>query len=367
LSQSKFQHTLIVFAATFHALKKGQLAGKIRSMLKNCFSMILLLVFLAQAKAQQVELGKINWIRDFEQGLAKAKKEQKPVFLLFQEVPGCSTCQRYGQQVLSHPLIVEAIETLFVPVAIHNNKGGKDAEVLKYYNEPTWNNPVVRIVDAQRKNVVDRISGNYSPQIVVQSMVAALNKSGKVVPPYLEILNEEMTSHYLGTKTAYLSMYCFWTGEKELGKLHGVVKTEAGFMNGREVVALEYNPRLLSYEDLLKAGSQVKCADAAYTDETTEQAKAEKILGKGRSKAKSAYRRDPETKYYLYQSAYRAVPMTDLQATRANSLLARGQSPDELLSPRQISLAKQAKSDLKTARNLIGKDIAEVWPWAVLP
>jgi Thioredoxin-like/Peptide methionine sulfoxide reductase len=354
-------------AATFQASKKGQFAVKIGPMSRICFSLILLFGFMAQAAAQQVELGKINWIRDFEQGLARSKKEQKPVFLLFQEVPGCSTCQRYGQQVLSHPLIVEAVESLFIPVAIHNNKGGKDAEVLKFYNEPTWNNPVVRIVDEQRKNVIDRISGNYTPQVVVQNMVAALNKSGKAVPRYLELLNEEMTAELLGTKTAYLSMYCFWTGEKELGKLPGVVKTEAGFMNGHEVVALEYNPRLLSYDDLLKAGSQVKCADAVYTDEATEQAKADKVLGKGRSKGTSTYRRDPETKYYLYQSAYRAVPMTDLQAARVNSLLAKGQSPDEVLSPRQIALAKQAKNDPKANKNLIGKDIATVWPWTVLP
>ena len=60
------------------------------------------------------ELGKVNWLRNIEEGIAQSATSKKPVFLLFQEVPGCSTCRNYGQNVLSHPLIVEAIESLFV-------------------------------------------------------------------------------------------------------------------------------------------------------------------------------------------------------------------------------------------------------------
>ena len=114
--------------------------------------------FTKMENGNHEELGKVIWERDFEKGLVKSKIENKPVFLLFQEVPGCSTCRNYGNNVLSHPQIVEAIETLFVPVAIFNNKKGKDAAVLKMYNEPSWNNPVVRIVDTEKKNIVNRVS-----------------------------------------------------------------------------------------------------------------------------------------------------------------------------------------------------------------
>lgn len=34
------------------------------------------------------ELGKVAWVRDHDAGFAAAKKAKKPVFLLFQEVPG---------------------------------------------------------------------------------------------------------------------------------------------------------------------------------------------------------------------------------------------------------------------------------------
>ena len=98
---------------------------------------------LAQEKTfpdnQSEELGKVSWYRNYEEAVALAKKEDKSVLILFQEVPGCMTCRNYGQNVLSHPLMVDAIEHLFVPLAIYNNKKGKDDKVLKQFGEPAWN------------------------------------------------------------------------------------------------------------------------------------------------------------------------------------------------------------------------------------
>ena len=34
------------------------------------------------------ELGRVRWLRDFDAAKKRAKKERKPVLLLFQEVPG---------------------------------------------------------------------------------------------------------------------------------------------------------------------------------------------------------------------------------------------------------------------------------------
>jgi hypothetical protein len=46
------------------------------------------LVPVAGQVEQPVELGQVRWRRDFEAGLAEAKRTGKPVLLLFQEVPG---------------------------------------------------------------------------------------------------------------------------------------------------------------------------------------------------------------------------------------------------------------------------------------
>ena len=128
----------------------------------------------AQSNSQPKELGKVTWLRDYNKAIALAKKEQKDVFILFQEVPGCSTCRNYGQNVLSNPLMVEAIENSFIPLAIYNNKGGKDKVILDKFNEPSWNNPVVRIINTKGENVVKRVSGDYSAKTLQKRMVEAL-------------------------------------------------------------------------------------------------------------------------------------------------------------------------------------------------
>lgn len=150
------------------------------------------LIHLAQERTQPEkqaqELGKIAWYRDYDQALALAKKNGKPVFLLFQEVPGCSTCRNYGKGVLSNQLLVSIIENEFIPLAVFNNKAGKDKEVLKRYDEPSWNNPVVRIIDAEGKNLIQRIAGNYSKEKVAMEIIQLLEKNQKAIPNELRYL-----------------------------------------------------------------------------------------------------------------------------------------------------------------------------------
>ncbi|MEN8812196.1 MAG: thioredoxin family protein [Candidatus Arcticimaribacter sp.] len=134
-----------------------------------------------QPATQAQELGKVSWYRDFDQALALSRKQNKPIFVLFQEVPGCLTCRNYGKGVLSNAVIVKTIEEHFIPLAIFNNKRGKDNAVLKQYGEPSWNNPVVRIIDAKGENLIRRIAGDYSKSRVAQEMLGVLEKQQKVV------------------------------------------------------------------------------------------------------------------------------------------------------------------------------------------
>ena len=106
---------------------------------------------------QPVEIGTVNWRRDFEKALADSGRTQKPVLVLFQEVPGCSGCQTFGKTVLSDPLLVEAIESEFVPVVVYNNRGtGKDRELLERYREPAWNYQVIRFLNSEGKDIIPR-------------------------------------------------------------------------------------------------------------------------------------------------------------------------------------------------------------------
>jgi len=339
--------SIIVIATSFFAFKASD------SLYSNTFT---------TTKNTHVELGDVQWERDFEKGLSKAAKTNKPVFLLFQEVPGCSTCRSYGQDVLSHPQIVEAIETLFIPVAIFNNKKGKDAEVLKYYSEPSWNNPVVRIVDSKKKNIVQRVAGNYSKLGVVHAMTNALREKELVIPTYLKLLQQSLEAKSIGTETATFSMFCFWTGEKELGKLDGVVETQAGWMNGKEVVEVTYNPILISYEELLSSANKSSCANHVFTENQKQDTKAENLVGKKRVSKKSKFRLDKEPKYYLSNSIYRFIPMTQLQAAKVNSKIGKRQSPEEYLSPRQLKLLDLIKKNPnKKWKSAINISLEKAW------
>lgn len=99
-----------------------------------------------------IEAGTVTWGRDLDAALTSSKQSAKPVFAFFQEIPGCAGCQQFGKDVLSHPLVVEAIETEFTPLLIHNNKPGKDAAALQRFKDPAWNYQVVRFLDSDAKD-----------------------------------------------------------------------------------------------------------------------------------------------------------------------------------------------------------------------
>jgi len=282
--------------------------------------------------AQAEELGKVKWLRDYDSAIALAKKEQKDVLILFQEVPGCSTCRNYGNNVLSNPLMVEAIENSFIPLAIYNNKGGKDKVILDKFNEPTWNNPVVRIINTKGKNVVNRIGGDYSAKTLQKSMVEALESYGKDIPEYLKLLGKELAAN--GTsKEKFFKMYCFWTGEKQLAKVDGVLSTQSGFMNG-EVVKVTYDTSIVNEKALEQYAKK-----HSFTPVD----------------AKKTYRpSSSDIHYYLRHTDYKYVPLTELQQTKINSAIGSGKRGDKYLSPKQREwYSKILKGKVKKSKNLL--------------
>ena len=51
-------------------------------------------------------------------------------------------------------------------------------------------------------------------------------------------------------------MFCFWSGEKHLGSLEGVLDTESGFINHAEVVKVRYNSNKISSKKLINYASK---------------------------------------------------------------------------------------------------------------
>ena len=290
------------------------------------------------------ELGWVNWKRDYNAGVNKAKAEGKPLFLLFQEVPGCSTCVGFGESVLAHPLLVEAIENEFVPVAIHNNKPGSDKATLKKFNEPAWNNPVVRFVDSQGDDLIPREDGVWSTLKVAERMISALKAAKRPVPDYLQWVVEDKPN-----KQATFSMACYWSGETCLGDIRGVTTTRAGWLNGREVVEVDFDENQISHSKLKKIAEERNCGDFVANAKRARSAKAS------------------DQKYNLRHSRFRYLPLTPSQATRVNSALGRGQSPLRWLSPKQRELFKQINQADETTLSGLNRpnslDGLEAYQW----
>lgn len=305
-----------------------------------CFTITTLGQERTDASNQDVELGKVSWYRDYDAATALSKKENKPVLILFQEIPGCATCRNYGKNVLSNPLLVEAIEDLFIPLVIHNNKGGKDRQILNQFNEPSWNNPVVRIVDATGTNLTPRVARNYSAKGLYQAMTRALNTTYKEIPEYMVLLGKEL-SGVSNTKEKYYSMYCFWTGEKKLGSTAGVLNTEAGFMNGREVVKVTYDAKEVAVKELDTYAKRNKFTpvdfSASYRPATSDE------------------------DYYLRHTDYKYLPLSNLQKTKINSALGNRQNPSIYLSPRQLKWLQDLKTNNAKSEILFNQSFAAAW------
>ena len=287
-----------------------------------------------------VEIGHVQWGRDVDAGLLTSKTTGKPLFLLFQEVPGCSGCQKFGQEVLSEPTLVKVIENHFIPVFVANNQPGKDATTLKRFKEPAWNYQVVRFLDATATDLVPRKDGVWTVKPLAQRMVEALEKAGRKTPRELRILAGMKTAM---TEKAAFAQYCFWTGEMKFGQMEGVVTTEAGFYDGHEVTLVEFDPSILPFDELVKKATAVQCADRVYVS-TQEQKILAKKAGHGQaSELRAGYRAasDSDQKKQLQGTPFAKLELTLEQATKANAY-ARSQPARALkyLTPEQVKLLR---------------------------
>ncbi|MHC5110026.1 MAG: VPGUxxT family thioredoxin-like (seleno)protein, type 2 [Planctomycetota bacterium] len=312
-------------------------------------------------KQQPRELGKINWLRDFDQAVAAAKKADKPMLVLFQEVPGCQTCIDYGRDVLSHPLIVDAAD-LFVPVAVYNNIKGDDERILKSFSEPSWNNPVVRIMKHDRTSLTQRVAKDYTVAGLAGAMAESLQAVGTDIPSWLKWLAVESAARKHGVRRATFCMHCFWVGEATLGTTEGVISTNPGFIGKDEVVEVEFDPAVISFKKLLAQAKAGKCADRVYARTDEQQSIAADVLGDGSIRTDDQIRVDKEPKYYLAQTPYRFLPMTLLQAARVNAAIGAKQDPTPMLSPGQRALMESIKRHpLAGWSNAIGKAFVPAW------
>ncbi len=250
-------------------------------------------LFVSQAGCQPhggrinpVEVGTVRWQRDYDAALAAAKTSGKPVFLLFQEVPGCAGCKQFGRDVLSDPAVVKSIEENFIPLLVHNNQPGRDAEVLEKFGEPAWNYQVVRFLDADGRDLIPHKDQVWEAPELKQRMALALERKSA------------------GLRRVAFAQHCFWTGERVLGGIDGVTRTEAGFLDGNEVTLVDYDPAQIPLAELTRKAKAGGVATRVFTS-----------LG--------GYRKAPasDQKRQLQGTQYADMELTPEQATKLNSFV----------------------------------------------
>lgn len=290
------------------------------------------------------ELGRVPWDRDFPTALTQAAKEKKPILVLFDEVPGCQTCQLFGTGPLSHPLVVDAAAE-FIPVVVYNNVSGADAELLKRFKEPAWNNPVVRFLNAEGGDLIPRKDGEYTTRFLLPRMALALEKAGRTVPEYLKLTASEYAS--VKQEKAVFVMYCYWEGEAKLGQLTGVIGSRIGSLDGAEVVEIEFDPTVLAYKTLVGKAKEMDCTHRVFA-RTDDQLKiAKELVGNKAVRSNEVIDARTTQQYHLsLHPEYHYLPLTALQATRVNAAIAFKDSPDAFLSPGQLALLKKTRDSL---------------------
>ena len=281
-------------------------------------------VTAGEASAAPIEIGRVSWVRDLDEGLSRAKVLGKPVFLLFQEVPGCSGCQNFGREVLSDPRMVTAIETHFVPVFIPDNQPGKAAEVLKRFGEPAWNFQVVRFLAADGKDLIPREDKVWTVPALAQRMVSSLKKAGLPASEALQLLAGRPAVGGSPRQKIAFAQACFWIGEMQLGQIDGVERTEAGFFEGREVTLVEFDPQRVTLPDLVKAALARHCADRIYAATPMDKSAAEAVApGRQVKILNASYRAAPasDQKKQLQGTAAQGRSLTPEQATKVNAFI----------------------------------------------
>jgi hypothetical protein len=284
-----------------------------------------------------IEVGAVHWQRDLNAAIGASRRTGTPVFAFFQEVPGCSGCQNFGTTVMSYEPLVQAVEREFIPVLIYNNRAGKDAETLKRFGEPAWNYQVIRFLDGNGQDLIPRKDRVWTRDALAIRMIEALEAAKRQVPGYLEVTAYEGTPRL--QESVAFAQSCFWNGEVMLGRVSGVITTEAGWIGGREVTLVRFRPDLVSLEALVDDAVAAGVADAVFLAGREQRQRVSRSRRVTVGPLEGAYRRAPDSdqKRHIQNSAFDDIDLSAMQRTKVNAFVTSAlQRARAWLTPAQL-------------------------------
>ena len=190
-------------------------------------------------------------------------------------------------------------------------------------------------IDADQRDVIPRRDRVWDLGGVATRMAAALEAAERPVPAYLKALSIEHDSEQL--KTAVFGMFCFWTGEYELGSIDGVVTTEAGFYQGREVTLVRYHQKQIGLEQLIEEAAARRCAESVYIENSGASPQSRlQVKQFDHDRYRRAPSSDQKKQLQRWLADHQELQLTPQQLTKLNALM-EGDREVALswLSPRQ--------------------------------
>ncbi len=293
-----------------------------------------IIALIAEARENPVEIGSVQWGRNLEKAFEKSAETGRPVLVLFQEVPGCSGCKDFGKTVLTYPLLVEAIEEEFIPVLVYNNRGGEDKKLLNRFNEPAWNYQVIRFLNAKGRDIIPRKDRVWDIGGVASRMIEALKTSKRPVPKYLETVAIE--SNRKKHAVSAFAVHCFWTGEVVFGRLEGVIETEAGWIDGREVTRVVYDRNKITLQTLVEKAHKADSVLKVYVPKKEATLLKDFPTGQLDGRYRKARASDQKKQLEGWRAMQRLPGLSPMQKTKINAYTPSYRSKAlEWLSPRQ--------------------------------
>lgn len=277
--------------------------------------------------------------------------------------------------LFSHPLLVEALENLFITVTVEiQNPGGSNSHL-----EGESCSSLIRVTNDTGTDLVPPICIFSATEfLIVDAMVRSLGKSEQSVPPFLSLLSEELLQQERSHRVIF-TVHDAVLAEVDFAGLKGTIHTEVGFLETRErAIKVVFDPQLLRIALLARyAFAMANCTGKVFC-QSNEERMAVKV--EATRSTSQGFRKNPdatsdlldnitftpsyELKVILRRTPMRFVPLTELQCTRANRLIHKGKFHEatHLLSPRQGLILMDAfrKGDAHF-HDVVGIPIRHAW------
>lgn len=269
----------------------------------------------------------IPWHDGVHVALARSQTNGKPILAILQDTPDCANCQSFERVIAGHPLLVEAVSDEFVALKLDRAQYGGSANASQS----------LVFFDMAMQPLMPGADQGTSAQAIADLLVQALKAAKRPVPNYLYAASVELDT--VKHKQAAFAMFCYWVGEYELGKIDGVVATEAGWLEGREVTLVRYHRDQLALLELARKAAEVKCARKVFAPTEAERREIADLtrltVGPLDDRYRTAKASDQKKQIESWDLSG-VSGLTPMQLTKINAL-----APDNLeralewLSPRQ--------------------------------